>query len=945
MDPERWQRLESLFQQAIERSPAERKAFLATVSADGELLEELQGLIGEHEKDQGLLDGADAAQPLALAPGTRVGRYEVVARLGTGGMGEVYRARDTQLARDVALKMLPARLLDRPVARARLAREAKAIATLSHRNILAVHDFSASAPSGPYAVMELLEGDNLSETLLCGLLPLPTVLDYARQIARGLAAAHEKGIVHRDLKPANLFVTREGVVKILDFGLAKFDVHPAFADTDTTPTQPGVMMGTVGYMSPEQAQGVAVDARSDVFSFGIVLVEMLTGRQPFRRETPFETLTAILREPYKFRPRADESFPALERVASRCLEKDPSRRYPSGRELAAELESLTLELTRPPVEAPRRAARIAVALLLLMGALSALVIVRRASLAPAPKSPVVVPLTSVPGREFHPALSPDGQRIVYAWDGENGRDFDLYVRSVDPGDPRRLTNAPGFECCATWSPDGKAIAFVRVAGTHGDVLLLPADGGEERTLLEIGTWFGTGLSWSPDGRWLAVADGGVAAEPHGVTLVAVDGTDRRALTHPDPGRMGDAFPAFSPDGRMVAFARIPSSGAALIAGRLFVVPVEGGDPRALTTEGRLIGGLAWTPQGDGLVFTAGVPAESQRLWRVDFAGTTSQLDFGDGAVMVGGGDAESALSVSQQLRVSVAARAGRLAFSRSTYDTNILRMDTSPAASDAPPAGLIASTRLDEAPQYSPDGRRIAFVSWRATPNAEIWTCAADGADCRQLTALGTHSGTPRWSPDGRLIAFDSATAGQGDVWTIEVATRATQRLTDAATEETVPSFSRDGRWVYFASDRSGDWQVYRMPVAGGPALQVTRGGGYAAFESYDGSSVYYSRHHTPGIWRVPVAGGREQQLTDVPECWGYWTLARDGIYLLGAIGMPRPPLEFFSFATGALRPFRTVSGRPACGESGLSLSPDGGSLLAVEVQESADVMLIDGVR
>ncbi|MGH9390538.1 MAG: serine/threonine-protein kinase, partial [Vicinamibacteria bacterium] len=284
---------------------------------------------------------------MPLAPGTRLGPYEVLAALGAGGMGEVYRARDTRLRREVAVKVLPESFSLDPERLRRFEQEALAASTLNHPNILTIHDFGSEAGS-PYVVSELLEGQTLREALRAGAFPEGKAIEYGVQIANGMAAAHEKGIVHRDLKPENIFVTRDGLVKILDFGLAKL-THPerrvgppTEAPTFTAATEPGVVMGTVGYMSPEQVRGLPVDHRSDIFSFGAVLYEMLSGRRAFQRDTAAETMTAVLREePPELSATPLQISPALDRIVRHCLEKSPGQRFRSTDDIVFSLQSLS----------------------------------------------------------------------------------------------------------------------------------------------------------------------------------------------------------------------------------------------------------------------------------------------------------------------------------------------------------------------------------------------------------------------------------------------------------------------------------------------------------------------------------------------------------------------------------------------------------------------------
>src|SRR5450830_208997 len=301
---------------------------------------------------------------MSISAGSRLGPYEILAPLGSGGMGEVYRARDTKLGRDVAVKVLPADLADDPEALSRLEREARAVAQLSHPNILAIHDFGRQGETA-YAVMELLEGETLRAHLEQGALPARKAVDLAVQMAEGLAAAHEKGIVHRDLKPENVFVTGEGRVKLLDFGLAKQTSPGGGVDsrlqTVERHTQPGTVMGTVGYMSPEQVRGEAVDNRSDIFSFGAVLYEMLAGRQAFGRDTAAESMTAILKEdPPEIAATGSGPSPALQRIVQHCLEKKPGERFQSARDIAFNLQALSgsAVTTGPSVAVSRGALRL-----------------------------------------------------------------------------------------------------------------------------------------------------------------------------------------------------------------------------------------------------------------------------------------------------------------------------------------------------------------------------------------------------------------------------------------------------------------------------------------------------------------------------------------------------------------------------------------------------------
>src|SRR5215471_14416 len=344
MKPEQWQRAREVLADALELKPEERSVFLdCACSSDHTLRQQVERLLASSDEVRPSFLESSTLR-LTLMPGTKLGDYEVANLLGSGGMGEVYRARDTRLARDVAIKVLPLFYSNDPDRLRRFEQEAQAVAALNHPNILAIHQMG-TYEGAPYLVSELLEGETLRGQLQRGRLAVRRAIDYGVQIAHGLAAAHEKGITHRDLKPENVFLTKDGRVKILDFGLAKLVQPEGSAELTSAPTTPsgteaGVVMGTVGYMSPEQVRGQAADPRSDIFAFGAILYEMLSGRRAFYRETGAETMTAILKEdPPDLGESSHSISPGLERIVDHCLEKNPEQRFQSARDLAFNLEA------------------------------------------------------------------------------------------------------------------------------------------------------------------------------------------------------------------------------------------------------------------------------------------------------------------------------------------------------------------------------------------------------------------------------------------------------------------------------------------------------------------------------------------------------------------------------------------------------------------------------
>src|SRR5713226_1612589 len=450
--------------------------------------------------------------------GKSFAHYQVVEKLGEGGMGVVWKARDTHLDRFVALKVLPPEKIVDAERLRRFVQEAKSVSALNHPNIIHIYDI-AETDGVPFIAMEYVAGKTLDQLIGRKGMQAAEVLRYAVQIADALAKAHSAGIIHRDLKPSNIMVSDDGVVKVLDFGLAKL-TEPASGDLGETRTvraekpntEEGTIVGTVAYMSPEQAEGKKVDVRSDIFSFGSVLYEMVTGRRAFRGDSRLSTLSAILKE--EPAPAPPDVPRDLDKIIVRCLRKDPARRFQHADDLKVALLELKEESDSGKLAAPRtlaapsRGARTwpVLAVLLLVAGIGTWMRFRTPT---APRaSPKMVPLTSYPGRQADPALSPDGKQVAFAWDGEKGDNFDIYVKLVDGGAPLRLTTNPAEEGSPAWSPDGGRVAFLRLLGSTADILVIPALGGQERKLgrvLITPELFRGSLSWSPDGKFLGVA--------------------------------------------------------------------------------------------------------------------------------------------------------------------------------------------------------------------------------------------------------------------------------------------------------------------------------------------------------------------------------------------------------------------------------------------------------
>src|SRR6266545_1243841 len=544
----------------------------------------------------------------------------------------------------------------------------------------------------------------------------------------------------------------------------------------------------------------------------------------------------------------------------------------------------------------------------------------------------VVPLTTYPGRESQPAFSPDGNQIAFVWSGAKDDNTDVYVRLVDGGNWVRLTDDPGDDVNPVWSPDGRTIAFYRSSPDGDGIFLVPALGGAERKL--TGVWanrFGFGshtwIHWSPDGKWLVVSDKTSAEEPFSLFLLSPETGEKRRVTSPPASVVGDCSPAFSPDGKRLAFVRVISA----LVGDVYLVSVNGGEPKRLTFDGAGVSNLAWTPNGREIVFGSRLGGKN-RLYRIP----------------VEGGGAEWLAATGSEAQYPAFSRDGsRLAWRQNTSDEDIFRLALKSGSENVPPvASLIVSTALEASPRYSPDGKRIAFVSNRSGSD-EIWVCGSDGENPIRLTSFrGPLAGSPSWSPDGKQIVFDCRPEGNADIYVVSAEGGQPRRLTTDPAEDIVPSWSRVGRWIYFTSNRSGRLQIWRMPAGEGDAAQITRQGGFEPMESPDGRWLYFTQDRgSSSIWRMPTAGGDETPLFDFHQK-NYsrgWTVTSEGVYFAVASSNTQSTIKFFSLSTGAEKTVAEIDRVLPSSVSGLTASPDGRwLLLPLFAQRGSDLMMIE---
>ena len=797
--------------------------------------------------------------------GTKLAHYEILSLLGKGGMGEVFRARDPRLDREVAIKVLPRQLVENADARARFEREAKAVAALSHPNILAIHDFGEHEGTA-YAVTELLEGHTLQEELSSGAIPLRRTLEIAVQVADGLAAAHDRGIVHRDIKPANIFLTPDGRTKILDFGLAKAGLSSddkTLAAEVVDSTRPGTVLGTVRYMSPEQVRAAPVDHRSDIFSFGTLLWEMLSGQPAFDRDSAVETMNAILKEDPPELTLREAIVPAtMERILHRCLEKAPGRRFQSAQDLAFALRNVQDSSSRvvsgvdiaPPVRASRVRPVLVGVGLLLVGVVAGYLLGGRGDSA-GPRQPLRIVNITQSGLDFGPSASPDGKTIAFVSqrDGTEriwlrqlqggvevplteGRDLrpqfspdgsSLLFHRMEPratsayriatvgGSPRKLLDNISEAC---WSPSGEELGFIGMAGTSADPIMTVGihdlRSGATRELHRAESQLLYGLSWSPDGRFLSATTTAVVLNTNENNILLVDttsGATREAFR--SGTRLSSA--AWSPDARSLVLAQSTSllgdiSGAMGLAMRLD--PFGGG-----------VEPLFWV----------------ESVW----AGAVDYMSFdfiGDGS----------------------------LVFDEILWQGNLVEVGVNVPLPIRPLRELTQGNSRDRQPAYSPDGSKIIFSSNRSG-NLDLWTLTPATGEIRQVTADAKQDWDPAFTVDGSGILWSSDRSGQLEIWIARADGSAARQLTRDGVDAENPTQSPDGEWVYYGSahpERRGIWRIR----TDGSEEELIAAGSYLIPEvSPDGRHVVFNAiDPEDSITRIHVVDTRSLDIvmtTEVP--------------------------------------------------------------------------------
>ena len=593
------------------------------------------------------------------------------------------------------------------------------------------------------------------------------------------------------------------------------------------------------------------------------------------------------------------------------------------------VEAASATIAAPAASGARRFRSPAAAVLLVPAALAIVVIYAASNRGTRPSShlPRVTPVTTFQGYEQQPAFSPDGSRIAFAWDGGGDGNFDIYVKVLDAPTTVRLTSHPRGDVRPAWSPDGQRLAFVRNLGGEGhDVLVIAAVGGPEERIARFPIV--TDLAWSHDGTELAVAKLETRSGPAAIVMVRIATRDVRQLTNPLEPRGDEGF-AFSPDGKMLAIAKRSPD-----AKGIYVQRIDGGEARQVASEPGGIWDLAWTPDGKHIVFSSG-PGRAA-LWRVPAIG----------------GPRERLSWPGDEVRwFSIAASGDRIAFGHVTNDQNIWEFTLGTEAAPAAKAPLVASTWFDGAPELSPDGRRLAFISDRSG-TLELWTSDAAGRNAIALTSFtGARVGNPRWSPDSRRIAFDAYPSGLCDVFVVDADGGAPRPLVSDASDDVLAAWSADGQWLYFASNRgaaaskSGDYDIWKMPAGGGPARRVTSSGAFRAAESTDGRTLFYSNRGARGLWKMPVDGGRAELIVENMNggVLGGWHVVADGVYFLAE---DNRTIGFYSFATRQQTPVLVLDRAADVWGGAFAVSPDRRRVLASLLDHAgSDIKLLEGFR
>ena len=986
MTPQLWQQVKEIFESAQQRLPNERARFVVEACAgDQEMRREVESLLSSYDNAENFMEQpaiGEVADIVAeakpeIAKGQRLGYYEIIAPLGAGGMGEVFLATDTRLKRKVALKLLPNEYTADKILLRRLEQEAQTASALNHPNIITIYEVGTDGKLN-FIATEFIDGQTLRQKLRGVGLPCKETLEIARQITSALVAAHQAGIVHRDIKPENIMIRPDGLVKVLDFGIAKLSAPVSEgidreADTlNQGMTKPGIILGTLNYMSPEQVRGLPLDVRSDIFSVGTVLYEMLTGQGPFVKPTKSDIIAAILQEtPPPLAQLRNDIPPELQRIVNKALQKDKESRYQTSKDLLLDLKSLSKELeitahtgrvtphtneTGAHATSPMTARRFSLAQILALFLAAGLVIsaiwwfsARRNAMSETPlpatlKTVEVATWRSAPGEVYSlGSFSPDGARVAYVSSAGGARS--IYFKQTSANAPPVQTTKDEFDNnYPIWSPDGEEIAFFSNRGNQPGLWRIPYLGGSPVLLKIVLDGATRPRYWSKNG---------ILYYEERENLFALDlkSGQTTLLTGLNTSKTAANSLSISPDEKQIAYVTLEGG-----QWGLWIIPAQGGAPRQIVDSAAAIRNIVWHPDNQRILYSATVEGTYQ-IFVTDIAGhQPAQITVGD----------------KDNLALDIAADGARVLYGSSNEESDLWGVNLAPAQEFA----LTSDIGSELWPDVAPDSKKVSFQSIRNLSQGNnlfsgaIMTKATDSATASsQLVANGY---LPTWSPNGKQLAFMRNTGEISTLWTLNAAGGVEKQLTAneiftvdfsvlpySRLQTSYFSWSPDSGMIAYRANKGGPHNLWLVSANGANDRQLTSNSDdkvslYSPLWSSEGKFIAYTSRLSRiadgqmnyGVWVVDVAT-REARVVFQAEFYLRllgWSADEKGLIIATTKGKATPTINEVTLAEVFLdsRTQRTITTQPSTYVYNIHLSPDRRAIaFAAHREDKDDVWLI----